>query len=267
MLPVRNRKESELAKRTPLAERLDEVKDRIAAACAKAKREPSEVTLVAVTKTAAPEQIREIIGLGVGDLGESRVQVLTQRAAQINEFFARRQGQGDGGVPQKLRWHMIGHLQRNKVKPILPLISVIHSVDSLRLAEELETQATKLNRKIPVLMQVNASEESSKSGVAVGASVHLAEQIDTMPHLQLIGLMTMGPLEASEKEIRHVFARTREIFDEMKWHKIGGAGFKHLSMGMSNDYEIAIEEGATMVRVGTALFGGKIQDHEEEERS
>jgi PLP dependent protein len=252
-----------LAKRSPLAERLDEVRDRIAAACAKAKREPAEVTLVAVTKTAAPEQIREIIGLGVGDLGESRVQVLTQRAAQINEFFARRQTQGDAGVPQKLRWHMIGHLQRNKVKPVLPLISLIHSVDSLRLAEELEAQAAKINRKLPVLMQVNASEESSKSGVAVGASVHLAEQIDTMPHLQLIGLMTMAPLDAAEKETRHVFTRTREIFDEMKWHKIGGAGFKHMSMGMSNDFELAIEEGSTMVRVGTALFGGKVQDHEE----
>jgi pyridoxal phosphate enzyme (YggS family) len=248
-----------------LAERLDEVKERIAAACARAKRDPSEVTLVAVTKTAAPEQIREIIQLGVGDLGESRVQVLTQRAAQINEFFARRQGQGDAAMPPKLRWHMIGHLQRNKIKPVLPLIGLIHSVDSLRLAEELEAQLAKANRQLPVLMQVNASEEASKSGVAVGASVHLAEQIDTMPHLQLIGLMTMAALEGSEKETRHVFARTREIFDEMKWHKIGGAGFKHLSMGMSNDFEIAIEEGSTMVRVGTALFGGKIQDHEEKE--
>jgi len=257
MPPDSYRKESELAKRSPLAERLDEVKERIAAACAKAKRDPSEVTLIAVTKTAAPEHIREIIGLGVGDLGESRVQVLTQRAAQINEFFARRQGQGDAAMPTKLRWHMIGHLQRNKVKPMLPLVSVIHSVDSLRLAEELETQLAKQNRKMPVLMQVNASEESNKSGVAVGASVHLAEQIDTMPHLQLVGLMTMGPLEASDKEVRHVFARTREIFDEMKWHKIGGAGFRHLSMGMSNDYEVAIAEGATMVRIGTSLFGGK----------
>ena len=254
-----------MAKRSPLAERLDDVRERIAAACTKAKREPAEVTLVAVTKTAAPEQVREIIQLGVGDLGESRVQVLTQRAGQINEFFARRQGQGDAAIAPKLRWHMIGHLQRNKIKPVLPLISLIHSVDSLRLAEELEAQLIKANRRLPVLMQVNASEESNKSGVAVGASVHLAEQIDTMPHLQLIGLMTMGPLEATEKETRQVFSRTREIFDEMKWHKIGGAGFKHLSMGMSNDYELAIEEGSTMVRVGTALFGGKVQDHEEKE--
>jgi pyridoxal phosphate enzyme (YggS family) len=253
-------------KRSPLAEKLDEVKDRIAAACAKARREPREVTLIAVTKTAAPEQIREILQLGVGDLGESRVQQLTQRAAQLNEFHARRMQHGDGGtVPEKLRWHMVGHLQRNKVKPILPLVSVIHSVDSLRLAEELEAYAAKIEKRQAVLMQVNASEESKKSGVAVGAAVHLAEQIDSMPHLQLLGLMTMAELTDKEKVIRHTFVRTREIFEEMKWHKIGGAGLKHLSMGMSHDYEIAIEEGATMVRIGTALFGGKASEHDDEE--
>src|SRR5262249_44521240 len=157
-------------------------------------------------------------------------------------------------------WHMIGHLQRNKVKPILPLVSAIHSVDSLRLAEEIDGQAAKLGKKMPVLMQVNASEEPSKYGVAVGAAVHLAEQIDSMENLQVLGLMRMAPLAASEKEIRHCFVRTREIFDEMKWHKIGGEKLKHLSMGMSHDFETAIEEGATMVRVGTALFGGTVHD-------
>jgi pyridoxal phosphate enzyme (YggS family) len=254
-----------LAKRSPLAEKLDEVKDRIAKACAKTKRDPKEVTLVAVTKTAAPEQMREMLQLGVGDLGESRVQVLVQRAAQLNEFHQRRVSSGDATVADKLRWHMIGHLQRNKIKQVLPIVSLIHSVDSLRLAEELETQATKLNKRQPVLMQINASEESQKTGVAVGAAVHLAEQIDSMPHLQLMGLMTMAAFDADEKTIRHTFTRTREIFEEMQWHKIGGSSLKHLSMGMSNDFEIAIEEGATMVRVGTALFGGKIQDHEEAE--
>jgi pyridoxal phosphate enzyme (YggS family) len=252
-----------LPKRSPLAEKVDEVRDRIAAACAKAKREPSDVTLIAVTKTAAPEQIREILQLGVGDLGESRVQVLQQRAAQVNEFYARQKAH-DGGenIPPKLRWHMIGHLQRNKVKPILPLVSLIHSVDSLRLAEELEAHAIKAGRKLPVLMQVNASEEAQKSGVAVGAAVHHAEQIESMESLQLLGLMTMAPLEADEKTIRQCFARTREIFEEMKWHKIGGSGLRHLSMGMSNDFELAIEEGATMVRIGTLLFGGKVVDEE-----
>src|SRR5579884_2985509 len=187
-----------MAKRSPLAEKLNEVRDRIAAAAGKARREPGEVTLVAVTKTAAPEQIREILQLGVADLGESRVQVLTQRGAQVNEFVQRRHAHGDGGVPDKVRWHMIGHLQRNKVKAVLPLVSLVHSVDSLRLAEEMDAQAEKLGKRMPLLMQVNASEEPQKFGVAVGAAVHLAEQIDSMPNLQLLGLMTMAPLDAEE---------------------------------------------------------------------
>src|SRR5213596_410712 len=119
-----------VAKRSPLAEKIDQVKARIAAACAKAKREPSEVTLIAVTKTAAPEQIREALQLGVGDLGESRVQVLQQRAAQLNEFFQRQQTRTDTPMPARLRWHMIGHLQRNKVKPVISIVDLIHSIDS-----------------------------------------------------------------------------------------------------------------------------------------
>ena len=253
-----------MAKRSPLAERLDEVKQRIAEAAIKAKREPSEITLVAVTKTAAPEQIREILQLGVSDVGEGRVQVLTQRAAQVNEFLHRRQTHGDSqGLPDKLRWHMIGHLQRNKIKALLPLVHTIQSVDSLRLAEDLDQQAAKIGRKINVLLQINASEESSKSGVAVGAAVHLAEQMDSMDNIQVTGLMTMGPLDATPAQIRHVFSRTREVFEEMKWHKIGKSNLKYLSMGMSGDFEHAIAEGSTMVRIGTALFGGKVQDHDQ----
>jgi PLP dependent protein len=249
-----------LAKRSPLADKLDDIRARIAAAAAKARRDPAEITLVAVTKTAAPEQIREILQLGVTDLGESRVQVLTQRAAQLNEFFQRRTILGDPSSAQKIRWHLIGHLQRNKVKAVLPLVQMIHSIDSLRLAEELDIQAAKLARKIPVMLQVNASEESTKFGVAVGAAVHLAEQIDSMPNLQMCGLMAMGPLDAGEEKIRHTFARAREIFEEMKWHKIGGPALRHLSMGMSHDFESAIAEGATILRIGSALFGGTVVD-------
>jgi pyridoxal phosphate enzyme (YggS family) len=253
-----------VAKRSPLSEKLDEVRDRIAAAASKGRREPTDVTLIAVTKTAAPEQIREIVQLGVTDLGESRVQVLTQRAAQMTEHLQRRMthgGEGGAAAP-RVRWHMIGHLQRNKVKSVLPLVGLIHSIDSLRLAEEIDAQAAKLNRRTPVLMQVNAGEEPQKFGVAVGAAVHLAEQIDSMPNLQLIGLMTMAPLEAPENKVRQAFSRTRELFEELRWHKIGGNSLRHLSMGMSNDFEMAIAEGATMVRIGSSLFGGKVQDHE-----
>jgi pyridoxal phosphate enzyme (YggS family) len=252
-----------MAKRSPLAEKLLEVKERIAAAAGKARRDPAGITLVAVTKTAAPEQVREVLQLGVADLGESRVQMLAQRTAQVNEFMQRRIAHSEGVVAEKPRWHMIGHLQRNKIKIVLPLVNLIHSVDSLRLAEELDAQAARLGRKVSLLMQVNGSEEPSKFGVAVGAAVHLAEQIDSMPNLQLAGLMTMGPLDQPEAKVRQAFSRTRELFEEMKWHKIGGAGLKHISMGMSDDFELAIAEGSTMVRIGTLLFGGKVQDHEE----
>jgi len=254
-----------VAKRSVLSDKLAEVKDRIAAACGQAGRQSSEVTLIAVTKTAAPEQIREIVQLGVGDLAESRVQVLAQRAAQINEFFQRQQGRGDEAFPSRLRWHMVGHLQRNKVKQVLGIVDLVHSVDSLRLAEELDAQAGKRGKRVPVLMQVNASGEQSKHGVAVGAAIHLAEQIDTMKGLHLVGLMTMAPLTDKPDVARQVFARTREIFEEMKWHKVGGSAFRHMSMGMSNDFEQAILEGATMIRIGTLLFGGKWPDEQADE--
>src|SRR5436190_23048308 len=158
-----------VAKNSPLSERLDEVRGRIAEAAAKAGREPKDVTLIAVTKTAAPEQIREIVQLGVSDLGESRVQQISQRIPQLTEFLNRQRTHGDASaVPAKVRWHMIGHLQRNKVKPLLPLVDYIHSIDSLRLAEEIEQYAGKLGKKVPVFLELNASEETSKSGVAVG---------------------------------------------------------------------------------------------------
>jgi len=250
-----------LPKKSLLAERLDDVRARIATACAKTKRDPSTVTLVAVTKTAGPETIREIITLGVHDLGEGRAQQLVQRASQMNEMLARKRVHGDTpGQPPAIRWHMIGHLQRNKVKPLLPFVSAIHSIDSLRLAEEIDTVGHKLDLRVPVMMQINASEESQKFGVAVGAAVHLGEQIATMPNLKLIGLMAMAELTDSPEVIRTAFRRTREVFEEMKWIKIGGTAFQHLSMGMSHDYEIAVEEGSTMVRVGSALFGASMEE-------
>ena len=245
-----------MAKKSALAEKLDDIRGRIAKACEKAKRDPKDVTLIAVTKTAGPEAIREIVSLDVTDLGESRVQQLLQRASQMNEVLSRRRIHGDDPAPAKApHWHMIGHVQRNKVKQLLPLIYCVHSIDSLRLAEEIDAAAEKLGQKVNVMMQLNASEESQKFGVAIGAATHLGEQIATMPNLQLAGLMTMAELTDDEKAIRTAFRRTREVFEEMRWQKTGGPGFRHLSMGMSHDYELAIEEGATMVRIGTALFG------------
>jgi hypothetical protein len=244
-----------------LKDRLEQVQGRIRAACARARRDVNEVSLVAVTKYAGPEQIRAILSLGVADLAENRVQQLQQRAAQINEYHARRTASGETGLPTRLRWHMIGHLQRNKVKQVLPVISMVHSVDSLRLAEELDQQLDRVNqkagtqRRLHVLLQINASEEPQKQGVAVGAATHLAEQVADMPNLQMAGVMTMAAYGADASQVRHTFSRTREVFEEMKWNKIGGPALKHLSMGMTDDFEIAIEEGSTIVRVGSALFG------------
>jgi hypothetical protein len=250
-----------LAKTPKLTDALADVRARIAAAAARSKRAAGDVTLVAVTKYAPPEAVREILQLGVVDLGESRVQQLVQRASQISEGMQRRRLGGDAtavaAVSSTPRWHMIGRLQRNKIKPLLPLVHAVHSIDTLRVAEEIDAAAAKIGRTVPVLLQVNASEEPQKAGVGVAAALHLGEQIATMTNVQIVGLMTMPAEGSDEKTLRQNFTRVREIFEEMRWHKIGGAGFRHLSMGMSGDYEIAIEEGSTMVRVGSALFGEK----------
>ncbi|HEX8322347.1 MAG TPA: YggS family pyridoxal phosphate-dependent enzyme [Tepidisphaeraceae bacterium] len=255
-----------MAKKTLLAERLEAVRERIAQAAARAKRDAREVTLIAVTKTATPEAIREAVALGVTDLGEGRVQQLIQRAGQMNEVQSRRRIHASESTAAKApNWHMIGHLQRNKVKPLLPLVACIHTIDSLRLAEEIDAAGAKVDRKVNVMMQLNASEESQKFGVAIGAATHLGEQIATMDNLQLVGLMTMAELTDDEKTIRNAFRRTREVFEEMKWQKTGGAAFRHLSMGMSHDFEIAVEEGSTMVRVGSAIFGSETPTENEGE--
>ena len=149
---------------------------------------------------------------------------------------------------------MIGHLQRNKVRQLLRTTDIIHSVDTLRLAEEISKGAEKLDICPKILMQVNCSEEPQKYGVPVGAAIHLDEQIVTKPNNKLIGLMTMAPLTLNKDIVKACFARTRELFEEIQGEKIGGHDFRHLSMGMSQDYEIAIEYGATILRIGSAIF-------------
>jgi pyridoxal phosphate enzyme (YggS family) len=209
----------------------------------------SQVKLVIVTKSAQIEAIKEVINLGYNELGENRVQQLKKVAAQIDEYFEGGENNGN-----KIKWHLIGHLQRNKVRQVLGLCSLIHSLDTLRLAEEINTAGAKLNLKARVLLQVNTSEEPQKYGVPVGAATHLAEQIMTMPNVKLCGLMTMAPLTRDKDVIRQCFTRARELFEEMKGERIVGAEFTELSMGMSGDYEEAIEEGATILRIGSAIF-------------
>ncbi|MCX5644605.1 MAG: YggS family pyridoxal phosphate-dependent enzyme [Phycisphaerae bacterium] len=237
---------------TKITEKIRRVEGTIAETCARAHREPGDIRLVVVTKSAEIEQIEEVIRLGFHHLGENRVQQLKKVAAQVAEF--QQQHPDDPTLAREIHWHMVGHLQRNKVRLVLPVISLIHSVDTLRLAEEINNSAGPMGLAPRVLLQVNTSNEPQKYGVPIGAATHLAEQIETLPHLKLIGLMTMAPLTRNTDVIRTCFARARELFYEMRGEKIVGGQFTELSMGMSSDYEIAIEEGATILRIGSAIF-------------
>lgn len=237
-----------------ISERIKRIKDTVNSACARAGRDPGEVKLVVVTKSATLEAVKEVVRSGVTDLGENRVQQLKKVVAQVDEFL-----QASGGDPplsEKIRWHMIGHLQRNKVRQVLPIAVLIHSVDTLRLAEEINSAGAKLNLHPEVLLQVNTSDEPQKYGVPVGAATHLAEQIETLPNVRLAGLMTMAPLTHNKDVVRSCFVRARELFVEMRGEKIVGPQFAELSMGMSSDYETAVEEGATILRIGSAIFAG-----------
>jgi pyridoxal phosphate enzyme (YggS family) len=212
------------------------------------------VTFVVVTKSATIEAVKEVIRLGFTALGENRVQQLKKVSAQVGEFL--RASDGNPALPKEVSWHMIGHLQRNKVGQVLPIAVLIHSVDTLRLAEEINAAAAKLNLRPKVLLQVNSSNEPQKYGVPVGAATHLAEQIETLPNLELAGLMTMAPLTHNKDIVRACFIRARELFVEMRGERIVGPQFTELSMGMSSDYEVAVEEGATILRIGSAIFAG-----------
>ena len=236
--------------RKQLADNLQRLRDNIAAAAARAGRDPDSIRLVAVTKAAELEDVKNLSAVGVADLGENRAQQLATRAAEIDQWLSRRRKE----APPAIRWHMVGHLQRNKVKQVLPVAGLIHSVDSLRLAEEIDHRAEQREMVVEILLQVNCAVEAQKYGVPVGAANHLAEQICTLKHVRLLGLMTMAPLTSNPEKARPSFVRLRELFEEMRGEKIGGKDLVHLSMGMTQDYQVAIEEGATLLRIGTALF-------------
>jgi len=237
-----------------ISERIKRVKEAIDSTCARAGRASSDVKLVVVTKSANIEAVKEVIRLGFTELGENRVQQLKKVATQIAGYL---QASGEeAGAAKDIRWHMIGHLQRNKVRQVLPVASLIHSVDTLRLAEEISASATKLGFSARVLLQVNTSNEPQKYGAPVGAATHLAEQIFTLPNVELAGLMTMAPLTHNKDVVRACFVRARELFEEIRGERIVGPQFRELSMGMSSDYEVAIEEGATILRIGSAIFAG-----------
>ncbi len=258
-----------------LRERYDTMKQRVAEAARRSGRAPGEVIVVAVSKYAEMDDVRRLVALGHQDFGESHVQQLIQRAAMLEEMQGRRRtlpgvaGAGaESGPAAGVRWHFVGHLQRNKVKKVIGLVRLIHSVDSLRLAEEIQAVAFKKDEPLDVLVQVNCSGERSKHGCAVPAAIHLCEQIDTMIHLRVRGLMTMAPYSENPEDSRPTFERCRELFDEARTLGIAGPAFNILSMGMSGDFEVAIECGANLVRIGSSLFGspaGAAAEHGEDD--
>lgn len=253
-----------------LAQRYEAVKSRIAAAARRAERSPGDVLLVAVTKFADPSDIRELIALGHRDFGENRVQNMLQRVAMVDEFLARSHALSavDGLAARNLppadaiRWHMIGTLQRNKVKKIVDASRLIHSVDNLRLAEEIHAVAVRREHPVEVLLQVNCSGEAQKGGVAPAAAIALAEQMESMVNVRLRGLMTMAAYSDNPEDARPAFRRLHDLFEEMQKCGFADGRFNILSMGMSNDFEVAIEEGSNLVRVGSAIFGER-EIHEE----
>ncbi|MGA1266700.1 MAG: YggS family pyridoxal phosphate-dependent enzyme [Phycisphaerales bacterium] len=238
-----------------LTARWTEVRQRVEAAAQRRGRKPSEVMLVVVTKSGSIDQIRELVDMGQVDLAENRVQQLVQRAASVGEWLQRRRElKPDVTLPQ-VRWHMIGSLQRNKVRKCIEVARLIHSMDSLRLAEEIQAAAVRRETPVEVLVEVNVSGEGSKAGIAPPAVRHMLDQMDTMLNLKVRGLMCMAPLQGGLDAARRTFDRCHELFQDCRQSGAGGDRFDILSMGMSGDFEVAIECGANMVRVGGAVIG------------
>lgn len=226
-----------------LKENLEEVEEKIAKACERAGRAREEVTLIAVSKTKPIEMLQEIYDEGIRDFGENKVQELTEKYEVM---------------PKDMKWHMIGHLQRNKVKYIVDKVTLIHSVDSLRLAETISREAEKKGVTVPILIEVNIAGEETKFGLSSKEEViSLTEQIAALPNLSVKGLMTVAPPAKDPEENRPLFREIRQLSVDITNKNIDNVSMEILSMGMTNDYTVAIEEGATMVRVGTGIFGAR----------
>jgi len=217
-----------------IAANIKEVQRRIERACQRSHRSPSEITLVAVTKGFEATAIRAAFDCGIRNFGENRVQEAEDKIAQLSD------------LKPNVTWHMVGHLQSNKAKRATDLFDIIHSVDSVRLAEILNRRVEKT---LPVLLEVNVSGEATKGGFSVDETAMAVEKIRLLPNLKVIGLMTIAPLVADPEEVRPVFRKLRELRDFL--------GLEHLSMGMTDDFEVAVEEGATMLRIGRAIFGDR----------
>ena len=223
-----------------LAKNLHEVEQKIQEACKKVNRSREEVTLIAVSKTKPVTMLQEIYELGIRDFGENKVQELSEKYSQL---------------PNDIKWHQIGHLQTNKVKQVIDKATLIHSVDSVRLAQAIEKEAEKKDIIVDILIEVNVAEEESKYGFKVEEVIPAIEVIATFPHVRIQGLMTIAPFVENPEENRSIFARLQKLSVDIAHKNIDNVSVDILSMGMTNDYQVAIEEGATMVRVGTGIFG------------
>ena len=217
---------------------LSQIRQRIEAACQRAGRDPASVTLQAVTKSRPPDIVRAASNLGLTLFGENRIQEAKAKIPQC---------------PGHLRWHMIGHLQSNKCRDAVQLFEMIQSVDSLALAQEIDKWADKGAKTMPILLEVNIAGESSKFGYQPGRLLSELEQINALKKIEIHGLMTVAPYATNPEKVRSVFRQLRELRQQCE--QLLGAPLPHLSMGMSGDFEVAIEEGATLIRLGTALFG------------
>ena len=223
-----------------LRDNLHEVEANIQKACEKANRDRSEVTLIAVSKTKPVEMLQEIYDEGIRNFGENKVQEMCDKIEQL---------------PEDISWHMIGHLQTNKVKYIIGKTTLIHSVDSLHLAEEIEKQAAKRNLSVSILVEVNIANEATKFGTTKEEAIALVRAISQLSHIHIQGLMTIAPFVENPEDNRLYFRQIKQLAVDIRNQNIDNVHMDILSMGMTGDYMVAIEEGATMVRVGTGIFG------------
>ena len=223
-----------------IIENLDSIEKRIEEACKRAGRDRSEVTLIAVSKTKPVEMLEEVYGTGIRYFGENKVQELCQKFEVM---------------PKDIKWQMIGHLQRNKVKNIVDKAELIHSVDSLRLAEAIDQEAAKKGIVAHILLEVNMAEEESKFGFKAEEVMDAIEEIAKLAHIKVEGLMTIAPFVPNPEDNRRYFADLKKLSVDIRKKNVNNVNMSILSMGMTNDFEVAIEEGATMVRIGTAIFG------------
>lgn len=227
---------------TAISKNIQFVEQTIENACRRSGRKREEVTLIAVSKMKPLSMLREAYEAGARDFGENKVQELIDKIPEM---------------PSDVRWHMIGHLQRNKVKYIVGRVYMIHSVDSLRLAEEINREALKKNVTVKILLEVNVAGEESKFGTAVSETTALAESIAKLPAVQIEGLMTIAPFVEDPEDNRIYFKKLKQLSVDINRRNIDNVNMNILSMGMTGDYSVAVEEGAVCVRVGTGIFGGR----------